>query len=601
MTETGFARDASYSVFEVLRPGPGVVLDRLAIATYSLDLLAVAALILSLSPAGEQELEAGPLTFLDALAKLAPRVDIVFQKGRLYPAKDVHRILHVFDQRLHAVEPLRGASFHPKIALARYVSAKNAITWRLWIGSRNLAGGQHREAGLLLTGKVGGQGSLLAEVAPMTCDLLQPVAWVEGHCAELAGVRWKAPEGVKVRGLHWRNIGGSKLFPVKWAAADRILAISPFVDDRGRKLLDNTSKQELVTTEAAAAGLRSTGNTHVYVAETTPRAGQIDIDASENGPPGETPAPMVARPALHAKLILMRRGEQARLWIGSANLTHRGMLGPNAEVLAELDVPVAMADDLETFKGLYSPFQPKPCDPGVAAEAVAARELDEATTAVLQATFELRRHPDGLRLTVAPSLDEFLVEHRLHVWLLTQPDKVVEWSSGTSSVLLVPGGIPLKLETTLVAFTAERRVSGCASRHWAQNVPFPEHNPQARDAAASASYIQLSSAGAWLRSQLSGIALGEVMTWTGTPRWAGSEYAGSADPLPLALEEVLGAWARDPQQFEQRAIELETTVVALGKELSQADTDNAAAAAEWTQVEAFWQQIRDAIPEPDHA
>jgi hypothetical protein len=77
MTESGFGSEASYSVFEVLRPGPGVTLDRLAIATYSLDLIAVAALILSLSPAGEQELDAGPLSFLDALGRLAPRIDVV--------------------------------------------------------------------------------------------------------------------------------------------------------------------------------------------------------------------------------------------------------------------------------------------------------------------------------------------------------------------------------------------------------------------------------------------------------------------------------------------------------------------------------------------
>jgi hypothetical protein len=602
MTESGFGSEASYSVFEVLRPGPGVTLDRLAIATYSLDLLAVAALILSLSPAGEQELDAGPLSFLDALGRLAPRIDVVYQKGRLYPAENVHRILHVFDQRIHAVEPIRGASYHPKLALARYVDGRDAITWRLWIGSRNLAGGQHREAGLLLTGKVSGQGSLLPKVADMARDLLQPVAWIEGHLAELATVRWKAPEGVKVRDLHWRRAGDIKLFPTTWVGADSILAISPFVDDWGRRLLDYTPGQALVTTNAAANGLLSTGKTDVYAADDSPICEPMNADASPEGPMGETPSPINARQALHAKLLLSRRGERARLWIGSANLTKRGMQGPNAEVLAELEVPVAVSDDLEAFKAFHSLFQPQPTDPQVEAETRAARELDEASIAVLEASFELRKDAEGLRLMVEPSLDRFLIDHRLSASLLTRPDAVTEWQPGESCILLVAGGVPLKLETSLVAFTAERRAGGCAPRRWAQSVAFPGHKPEARDVAATASYIQLSSAGAWLRSQLGGIAPYEPITWTGSPRWAGSEHAGSVDPLPLALEEILGAWARNPAEFERRVVDITSTVRALGEELNRSDdAEGASSAAEWTKVEAFWRQVRKAIPERDNA
>jgi len=602
MTKSGFGSEASYSVFEVLRPGPGVTLDRLAIATYSLDLIAVAALILSLSPAGEQELDAGPLSFLDALARLAPRIDVVYQKGRLYPAENVHRILHVFDQRIHAVEPIRGASYHPKLALVRYLDGRDAITWRLWIGSRNLAGGHHREAGLLLTGKVKGQGTLLPKVADMARDLLHPVAWIDGHLAELATVRWKAPEGVKVRHLHWRRAGDIRPFPVKWAGADSILAISPFVDDWGRKLLDYTPDQALVTTKAAANGLLSMGKTAVYTADDSPLTEPMDVDASPEGPTGETPSTVNTRQALHAKLVLSRRDERARLWIGSANLTKRGMQGPNAEVLAELEVSTAVSGDLEAFKALHSLFQPQPPDPLVEAETRAARELDEATIAVLEAGFELRKDSEGLHLMVEPSLDHFLVEHRLSASLLTRPDAVTEWQPGETRILLVSGDVPLKLETNLVAFTAERRAGGCAPRRWAQSVAFPEHKPEARDAAASASYIQLSSAGAWLRSQLDGIAPYEPITWTGSPRWSGSEYAGSVDPLPLALEEILGAWARNPAEFERRVVDLSSTVSALGEELNRSDeAEGAPSAAEWTKVESFWRQIRKAIPERDNA
>ena len=70
MIGSGFARGAAYSVFEALRPRQDQILDRLALATYTLDLVAIAAFILSLSKAGEQELEAGPLSFVGALKSL---------------------------------------------------------------------------------------------------------------------------------------------------------------------------------------------------------------------------------------------------------------------------------------------------------------------------------------------------------------------------------------------------------------------------------------------------------------------------------------------------------------------------------------------------
>src|SRR4051794_16993902 len=116
MSGSGFAQEAAYSVFEAFRPVRDQALDRLALATYSLDLVAIAALILSISKAGEQELEAGPLSFIDALQELAPRIDVVHQKDRLRPAERHYEILHVLDRRLHAIRPPKGASYHPKLA-----------------------------------------------------------------------------------------------------------------------------------------------------------------------------------------------------------------------------------------------------------------------------------------------------------------------------------------------------------------------------------------------------------------------------------------------------------------------------------------------------
>src|SRR3954471_18811254 len=105
MSGSGFRQEAAYSVFEALRPAHGEELDRVALATYSLDLVAIAALVLSLSEAGEQELEAGPLSLVNALEAIALRIDIVYQKDRLRPADRHYGILHLLDRRLHAIQP----------------------------------------------------------------------------------------------------------------------------------------------------------------------------------------------------------------------------------------------------------------------------------------------------------------------------------------------------------------------------------------------------------------------------------------------------------------------------------------------------------------
>ena len=65
-----------------MRPSSEERLDKIAVATYSLDLVAVAALLLSLGKAGEQELEAGPLSLVDALDTMyLMGLDEEFERG----------------------------------------------------------------------------------------------------------------------------------------------------------------------------------------------------------------------------------------------------------------------------------------------------------------------------------------------------------------------------------------------------------------------------------------------------------------------------------------------------------------------------------------
>ncbi|TGS92715.1 hypothetical protein EN814_24045 [Mesorhizobium sp. M2D.F.Ca.ET.171.01.1.1] len=597
MKASGFAHEAAYSVFEALRPVRDQALDRLALATYSLDLVAIAALILSLSKVGEQELEAGPLSFVDALEAIAPRIDVVHQKDRLRTTERHFGVLHMLDRRLHAIQPPRGASYHPKLALARYVGPGTRVTWKLWIGSRNLTGGHDREAGLLLVGRgEAGRGTLLPEIAEMAAGLLAPVLWVGAHFAELAALRWQGPSDAKLRGVQWRRAGEDKPFTTSFPRAELTVAISPFVDDDGCRAFDGSGEGRLLTTELSARGLSAANSVPILI------AGHPLINSPM---PVDPPAPTIGRetielpdpPGLHAKLLLRQRGARARLWIGSANLTGRGMNGPNAEVLAELDVPVSVANELIGFVDRHPAIEVGTVDTIEVALRAAARALDNAAETVLEARFTLWSDEKGLHLGTDDLLDTFLADHHLSAWLFTRPDQVVKWPAGTQAVLLVPGGVPLKLETVLVCFEAARLAGDCPPRCWAQVVMFPGHDPDARDQAATAAYIGLSGASAWLRAQLEGIVPTEPTTWTGARRWVGSEHAGAVESLPLTLEEVLAAWARNPSQFEARALGLGATLAALGDELGKTaeQGSDVEAIARWQEVERFWDVIRKAV------
>jgi hypothetical protein len=605
MTASGFDREAAYSVFEALRPRTDETLDRGAFATYSLDLVAVAALILSLSRAGEQELEAGPLSFVDALNEVAPRIDIVFQKDRLKPAARHFGVLHMLDRRIHAIQPPRGASYHPKLALVRYLGPKHRVTWRLWLGSRNLTGGQDREAGLLLVGRAGNtRGSrspgIASSIASMAADMLPDLGWIADFRHELESVRWNAPKDVRLKNIQWRRAGEYKKFATTLRGATHTVAISPFVDDAGCSAFDGCAQNSLLTTSDAAINLKIRSDLMLMVDRSPTFDVPIAVEASESSTSIDEIS-QVDPAGIHAKLLLRQKGNTTRLWIGSANLTRRGMDGPNAEVLAELEISPDLSRPLISYVEDAARLDLKDTElgPDMEQKRAAERKLDDAITTILGAGLEIGRSSEGLTLTSEISFDNFLSEHSLQAWLLTRPDSVTSWETGQRTVLLVPGGIPLKLETVLVCFSAERLQNDCPPRTWAQSVSFPEHDADARDRAATAAYIGIAGASAWVRAQLEGIVGAEGTTWTGHRRWAGSGFAGSGDALPLAIEEVLAAWARNPKEFETRAELLEDTLKALSAELAQApeDEQDAAAISQWSQVEQLWTAIRTAIGE----
>ena len=65
--QNAFSSRQAYSVFEAMRPGPGLSIDQMACLTYSLDLVAVTAMLISMTGAVDDELSGGPMCLAEAL------------------------------------------------------------------------------------------------------------------------------------------------------------------------------------------------------------------------------------------------------------------------------------------------------------------------------------------------------------------------------------------------------------------------------------------------------------------------------------------------------------------------------------------------------
>lgn len=595
--QNAFSSRQAYSVFEAMRPGPGLSIDQMACLTYSLDLVAVTAMLISMTGAVDDELSGGPMCLAEALETMGGRLKILYQKGRLQAARNHFGILHLFDGVLRAVKPELGASWHPKAVLTRYLGDDKSIQWRFWLGSRNLTVSADREAGIVLHGIPGKRGKRIPEIAAMIRELAGPLQWSDDLLVELAALRWESPLGVKFRKLHWRTLGSTQPFFKPLAKASRTLVISPFVNEGGimaLKPLPVGSTMEMLTIPSTANMLGERADIKVRV-NAPPQPDQPALVPSrDESSEDETPEPIRIH-GLHAKMILQRSDSQNRLWLGSANATGRGLVARNVELMAELDIDDSIADTLDAFvQSQEFATITAPSDEALEREA-ADRALDDALHAILDKEFVLTNDGDVLLLEVTDTLDSFLSAYRLEAWLFTFPDAEREWPVGACRIVLWPGQVPLKFQTFLVGFRATSRIDPLVKRTWAQSVAFPGLDVPARDRAATAAYIGASNLATWFRARLQGIMPTETTTWTGADVPGVGWGAGGSpfDVSRFALEEVLGAWARNPTQFEDRATAISAVLDGFRLDLAaREDIEAIEAVRQFEEVESFWSSVR---------
>ena len=549
-------RWSNVSYLDAIRPDPGWRTEYAFLASYSADLVALVAALLALAGLDDDRGSGSKVDLANAVDALADRVRLIAQAGRLVVPAKTPKILGILDRYVREVNLHESvASWHPKAALTKQISDDaSASQWRLWIGSRNLTQDLSWDIGLTLIGRPVSSGSDIPGIAELG-QTLALHAQLPGISpgkirSELRQVRWEAPPGCSVKSLRLLDGDTSRTLPSEPSKVQKLIVVSPFLDGTIVGTLgkwgNSQTSRTLVSTRPELAKLSGQANKPLtgfqellFLDSPVPdEQTASDITDRENAhSQGEEPEPR----GLHAKLIYVEGSTGKRIWTGSANSTKRGWNGPNAEVIAELEVTPEVGAGLVDFIQLATTVRHDELGEG--------KELDETEERLEQA----RKHVAG-SWTVTQRCDE-IGPVLLSTADPNPPDHDVALSVGLlgSTQFLWPrGGISVQLPRVAAGEITEliccRLAIADSSVSWLQRAPIDPPPGEERDRQALARYLDPRTFLLWIRSLLTGDACGD-----GGGNWDDDADSTQRRKVPKGgptwwaptIEEVLRAWSRD--------------------------------------------------------
>lgn len=555
------------SFLEGLRPGPDEIVELALLASYSADLGSIGATLLALAGKDTDAGRGSPSDFADAVERLRGKVRVIIQRGRLAKMHRTPRIAAVLDQFVREVDFDEAIhSWHPKAALVRMRRLDGEVSWRLWIGSRNLTECVNRDIGLLLTS--GAKGSSPIDGVNELARALADKAALKGVRAAslatmVAKVAWLAPKGVRVERIRWSAGSADLPIPDPPPGTDEIVVVSPFVDKtflaRQMPRQGKPARRVLLTTmreiERIGPDLAAFDDLLALDAPEYPIA-DPEIDPEQHAPTGESASnedeeEEVGR-GLHAKLLFMRTGQKRRLWLGSANATMRAWTGRNAEVTIELLITDAVERGLKALLG-SARLVAAPCMEHLPdAAALEEDALDRARTQVAARwAGQLCVDEHGLRLTHCSDLHP----NGSHP---DEPDIALEVGPLHGALVTWPQGQPeMRLGLVLPAERSEfvrLRVSrGGKGLSWLQRAPAELPFGEERDRAAFVRLLGARGFLIWLAGLLADDDRQSEGDWTRDhpKERTGLHVKSGLDHSLPTLEEILAAWARDPEKFKE--------------------------------------------------
>ena len=616
----------SLAVLDALAPEPGWETDLALFSSYSVDLVAVAAIVVALAGEGDdhERLRKAPLA--RSCERMRDRFRVVCQAGRVAVPTSGAPTLAVADRWIREVRhDGNKRSWHAKLALVRYRSLKapdSDAEWRLWLGSRNLTRDTSWDSALTALGKISGSSDSIDESVAQAGAVLADKADLPGWSAtnvedELRRVHWEWPEDIQevVSFAMWPDAQRAPGLPRPPRGLRHVVAVSPFVNGSvARKLSEwgrnkkRRLKRRLLTTPSTLAALAArnakplAGFSSLHQLDVP--VGAEDADAEQNET-GDDQMVEVHR-GLHAKLVWARSKRGDELWLGSANLTERAWDGRNTEAVVHARVTSQVGEGLVDglVKGLATEVRygqlvtgPPAEDPAeqvlerlrnhIAATWDARLERDDAS-----GTFRCETQAAPLRATDGASLS---------ARLLGQTDWV-QWAPNATAVEFP--GTALHRQTELVVLELRSTEVPALVISWVARADMHPPFDVARDRAVLARLMGPRAFLTWLRTLLDDVTGG-----AGDDPWP--ERKGEERPEPAnrygggspsatqgapTLESVLRAWIRNPTAVRQVDQALKTWTREIRDALPEnAGQDDRSALRDLDCFEEAWGVIRNGL------
>ena len=613
----GLDRTDSLAVLDALTPEPGWETDLALLSSYSVDLVAVAAIIVALAGEGDNHERLRDASLARACERMRDRFRVVCQAGRVAVPNSGASTLVIADRWIREVRhDGNERSWHAKLALVRYRSIEapdNDAEWRLWVGSRNLTRDTSWDSALTALGKVSEESDSIDQSVAETGAVLAAKAELAGLTAtdvedELRTLHWEWPDDMEVLSFAmWPDAQSAAGFPRRPRGLSHVVAVSPFVNGSVASKLSRWggggAERQLLTTPTTLAALAAQrarpleGFTSLHQLDAP--AGAESADADHQDETGEDQMVEIHR-GLHAKLLWARGRTGDELWLGSANLTERAWNGRNTEVVVHARVVPPVGEGL--LEGLVNGLSTEVClddlptapaPPNPAEQAL--EQLRNRIAATWDARLERDESTNILRCETRPAPLRGYDGASLSARLLGQTDWV-QWAPKRTGVEFA--ATDLHRQTELVELELRSTEVPDLTASWVARAVMHPPIDIDRDHAVLARLMGPRAFLAWLRALLDDVTGGPGGNpWPERPKAppqpASAQSRGSATPT---LESVLRAWTRKPAAVRQVDRALETWAREMRKALSEhADEDVQEALRELGRFEAAWRVIRDGL------
>ena len=467
-------------LLDSLRPPVGYRLRRAVGTSFTLDLMALltAPLAFTFFDAHDDEGApvADPVALLEALRRHAEKITLFCQAGEIGVPSPQQTLLAFIEGSVIEVQPPReGGIFHPKVWVLDFEAEDRPAIYRVLCLSRNLTFARAWDTCLRLDGELmEGQdddprnepfAELLLALPKLSTRPISPEFGddLERMAREVRRVNFLPPPPFTGFHIHNFGLGDGRGWP--FPAGGRSLAVSPFlVGSTVRDLVSNHGLEVLISRpEAFEDVVRDLGREALpktcYVlapnASLDSRDAKEELEEQPDAPPPVEDELELA--GLHAKLFLFENGEEARLFVGSANATGAAFQA-NVEVLVELvgrtrdcgiDALLGFGSDprLETLRSLLQEYQPPDSfEPPNDVEGALERCADRLTRILgavrLTATVHDMDAEQRWDVTLSGELPEIPVGAEVRVWPATLSAEAATRLDGQGEAQHEPVGSP---------------------------------------------------------------------------------------------------------------------------------------------------------------